>query len=272
MTDGIEYYVVYDENTVSRYNNNGGDLRLIERRPNLSGLPIVYHNENELSETDGRSELDDWVSILDNMEELISKYIDSFYKFMSPIPVAIGQQLKGDGLPTDIVGGGISLDDGTDAKYLQARLDKASFETVYKTLLQALLDTSQTPAVSMNKTDISNLSEVSIKLLFQLANIKASMNEQFMREGMEQRYDKVRRLLKYKGIEFSDEDYETLDIVFQYATPSNDTEIISQLKELREMRAISIESLLSHSPMTTDVNMELNKIANEGNNTDISTD
>ena len=38
------------------------------------------------------------------------------------------------------------------------------------------------------------------------------------------------------------------------------------------MRAISIESLLSHSPMTTDVNMELNKIANEGNNTDISTD
>ncbi|ETI68137.1 portal protein SPP1 [Neobacillus vireti LMG 21834] len=266
MSDGIEYYVVYEEDTVSKYNNAGGELRLTERYANLSGLPIVYHNENELSDTEGKSELDDWIAILDSMEDLISKYTDSFYKFMNPIPVAIGQQLKGEGLPTHVIGGGVTLDDGSDFKLVSNGLDYKSFEVIYKTLLQSLLDVSQTPAVSLNKTDISNLSEVSIKLLFQLANIKASINEQYMREGIEQRFEKIRKLLEYRGVKFSDDEFESLDMVFQYATPSNDKEIIENLKALREMGAISLEGILEDSPYTTDVQFEMNRIMSEGNN------
>src|SRR5690606_9165388 len=117
--------------------NAGGDLRLTGRYDNLSGLPIVYHHQNELDATLGRSELDDWISILDSMEDLISKYTDSFYKFMNPIPVAVGQQLKGEGLPTQIIGGGITLDDGSDFKLVSNGLDYRSFETIYRTLLQS---------------------------------------------------------------------------------------------------------------------------------------
>lgn len=266
VNDGITYYVVYKDDVVEKWTDKGGEgVYLTERYANLSGLPIVYSNDNELSDVEGRSELDDWISILDNMEDLISKYTDSFYKFMNPIPVAIGQQLKGEGLPSQVIGGGVTLDDGSDFKLVSNGLDYKSFETIYKTLLQSLLDVSQTPAVSMNKTDISNLSEVSIKLLFQLANIKAGMNEQFIREGIEQRFDKVRKLLGYKGIQFNDDEYDSLDIVFQYAMPSNDKEIIENLKQLKEMSAISLESILGHSPYTTDVQMELNKIKGEGN-------
>ncbi|MFE4525637.1 phage portal protein [Cytobacillus firmus] len=265
VCDGISYYVVYEEDVVSKYDNAGGDMRLVERFANLSGLPIVYHNDNEMSDVEGRSELDDWISILDSMEDLISKYTDSFYKFMNPIPVAIGQQLKGDGLPSDVIGGGINLDDGAEFKMVGNQLDYKSFETIYKTLLQSLLDTSQTPAVSMNKTDISNLSEVSIKLLFQLANIKAGMNEQFIREGLEERFEKIRKLLGYKGIKFSDDEFETIDVVFQYATPSNDKEIIENLQALREMGAISLIGVLEDSPYTSDVQFELDRIVKEGN-------
>jgi len=266
VNDAITYYIVYEEDTVSTYSNAGGEgVNLIERYANLSGLPIVYHNENELSELEGRSELDDWIQILDSMEDLISKYTDSFYKFIDPIFITQGQTLKGEALPSEVVGKGINLDDGADAKFVSNQLDYQSFETIYKTLLQSLLDVSQTPAVSLNKTDISNLSEVSIKLLFQLANIKAGMNEQFMREGLEQRNEKVRKLLEYRGIKFSDDEFESLDLVFQYATPSNDKEIIENLKELREMGAISLESILGHSPYTTDVQMELGKIVSDGN-------
>ncbi|MGV3266196.1 phage portal protein [Cytobacillus pseudoceanisediminis] len=265
ICDGIAYYIVYEEEVVSKYDNAGGDMRLVERFANLSGLPIVYHNDNEISGVEGRSELDDWISLLDSMEDLISKYTDSFYKFIDPIFVTQGQQLKGESLPSEVVGKGINLDDGANAKFLSNQLDYKSFETIYQTLLQSLLDVSQTPAVSMNKTDISNLSEVSIKLLFQLANIKAGMNEQFMREGLEERFEKIRKLIEYKGIKFSEDEFETLDVVFQYATPSNDKEIIENLKQLREMAAISLESILNHSPYTTDVQMELNKIKSEGN-------
>lgn len=264
LHDGIEYYTVYDQNYVSEYDNNNGDLRLVKRHPSLSGLPVIYHNDNDLSEVEGRSELDDWISILDSMEDLISKYTDSFYKFIDPILVSQGQELKGEALPSELVGKSLTLDDGADAKFISNQLDYKSFETIYKTLLQSLLDISQTPAVSMNKTDISNLSEVSIKLLFQLANIKASMNEQFMRDGFEKRFCKIRKLMKYQGIILNDEDCDTLGIVFKYATPTNDSEIIEQLQKLRDMGAISIESLLSHSPLTTDVQMELDKIVSEG--------
>ncbi|RBP95384.1 SPP1 family phage portal protein [Cytobacillus firmus] len=240
-------------------------MRLVERFANLSGLPIVYHNDNEISDVEDRSELDDWISILDSMEDLISKYTDSFYKFIDPIFVTQGQQLKGEALPSEVIGKGINLDDGADAKFVGNQLDYKSFETIYKTLLQSLLDTSQTPAVSMNKTDISNLSEVSIKLLFQLANIKAGMNEQFIREGLEERFEKIRKLLGYKGIKFSDDEFETIDVVFQYATPSNDKEIIENLQALREMGAISLIGVLEDSPYTSDVQFELDRIVSEGN-------
>ncbi len=263
MCDGIEYYTVYEKDTVSEYNNAGGTLRMTGRFHNLSGLPIVYKSDNELSDTEGRSELDDWIEILDNMEDLISKYTDSFYKFMNPVPVVIGQDLKGEGLPSDVVGGGIRLDDGAEFKMVGNGLDYKSFETVYKTLLQALLDVSSTPAVSLNKTDVSNLSEVSIKLLFSLANVKASINEQYMRDGIEQRHDVIRKLLEYQRVMFSDDEWDSLNMVFQYNTPSNNTEIISNLRELRNIGAISLESLLEKSPYTTDIASELQRLGSE---------
>ncbi|MBU9720544.1 MULTISPECIES: phage portal protein [Bacillaceae] len=262
--EGVDYYTVFTNDTVYKYDNNGGRLRKRSEHINLSGLPIIYHNQNEMSEVEGKSDLDDLIPILDNMEDLISKYTDSFYKYMNPIPVVIGQQLKGNGLPKDVVGGGINLEEYGDMKMLSNQMDSKSFETLYKTLLQALLDISSTPAVSMNKTDISNLSEVSIKLLFSLADVKAGWNELFMREGIFERFEKIRTLLAYKDINYSDEDIDTLDVVFRYNMPSNDKEVIENLKALRDMQGISIESLLDHSPYTNDVQMELKKLSGEG--------
>jgi len=260
IIEGVSYWNVFTDEVVEQYDNLGGKLRLKERNANLSGLPIVYVNVSELSATDGHSELTDLISILDAMEDLISKYTDSFYKFMNPIPVAIGQQLKGHGLPTDIIGGGINLDDGSEFKMVGNQLDYQTFQTIYKTLVQSLLDISNTPAVSMNKTDISNLSEVSIKLLFSLANVKAGFNEQFIREGIEQRYNKIRKLLAYRDVTFTDDEYYTLDTVFQYAMPSNDKEIIENLRQLSDMGAISLEEILNNSPYTNDVQMELGRL------------
>jgi SPP1 family phage portal protein len=272
INDGITYYNVFNGESVEQYSNEGGNLKLIDRKVSLSGLPIIYHSVNEESDVEGRSDLDDWIDILDNMEDLISKYTDSFYKFMNPIPIAIGQQLKGDGLPSQVIGAGINLDDGADFKLVSNGLDYKTFETLYKTLVQSLLDIAQVPAVSMNKTDISNLSEVSIRLLFSLANVKAGINEQFMREGIEQRFDKIRQLLELQGIVFSDEDYETLDFVFHYNMPSNDKEVIENLQMLNDMGAISLETILAKNPYVNDVNTELKRLKdnstgnNSGNN------
>ncbi|MGM7635489.1 phage portal protein [Bacillus sp. Hm123] len=263
MSDGIDYYTVYEDDVVSQYDNKGGKVRLTGRYANLSGLPVVYKSENELSETEGRSELEDWISILDNMESLLSKQSEATEKFLDPVFLSVGQTIK-ETLPADIIGKGINLDDGGEAKYLQAQLDVKSFETTYKALQSSLLDISSTPSVSMNKTDISNLSEVSIRLLFSLANVKAGMNEQFMREGIEDRFDKIRKLLEYKGIVLGDDEFNTLNHVYHYAMPSNDKEIIENLKSLKEMNSISTETVISKTPYIQDVAGELDKLKDEG--------
>lgn len=130
--------------------------------------------------------------------------------------------------------------------------------------MTSLLDVSCTPAVSMGKVDISNLSEVSIKLLFSLANIRAMISEKFIKEGMKQRHDKFRRLLEMQGKRFKDQEWDTLDITFQYAMPQSEKDIIDNLTKLKEMGAISIESILVHSPYTTDVNSEMVRLSSEG--------
>lgn len=266
--DNVSYYTVYYPDKVQKFYNKGNQLQLIGEYSNLSGLPIVYKNQNELDSTTGRSDLEDIVTIIDNMESMLSKFCDSFIKFHNPIPVIVGQQLKGDGLPTNVVGAGIVLDDGSDFKMVSNQLDYKSFETIYKTLMTTLLDVSQVPGVAMGKVDISNLSEVSIKLLFSLADIKASMNEKYMREGMEERFDKIRKLLELKGKRISDDAYDSLGIVFQYARPQSAKEVIDNLKVLSDMGAISIESILEHSPYTTDVVQELERLKDNqmGNN------
>ncbi|WP_394175589.1 phage portal protein [Guptibacillus hwajinpoensis] len=261
--DVIDYYIVYTEDTVQRYDNNGGEIRLVEQYANISGLPIPYRNQNELSDLFGRSDLEDIISILDSLEDLISKATDGFYKYITGIPIVIGQQLKGEALPQHATGGGIQLDDGGDFKFANNDFDHEAFETLYKQLMQSLLDISNTPAVSMNKTDISNLSEVSIQMLFSLADIKSSLNAKYLEEGFEQRFDCIRQMLEYKGITFDDEEYNSLSVVFVPSTPKNEKEIIENIDKLRGMGAISLESVLEQIPYIHDKVQEMRRLEDE---------
>ncbi|AFM41000.1 Phage portal protein, SPP1 Gp6 [Desulfosporosinus acidiphilus SJ4] len=261
----VSYWNVFTEDKVLKYDDFGGEIRLVGEFNNPSGLPIIYKNKNELDETAGRSDLEDYVNIVDALEDLISKYTDSIYKFINPIPVVVGQKLgigkSGEGaIPSTLVGTGLQLDDGGQFSFANGQLDYQSFESVWKILYNSLLQVSSVPAVSMGVQDVSNLSEVSIKLLFSLADLRAGMNEMYMREGIEQRFKAFETLLKAKGIVI---DANALDVVFEYARPMNQTDIINDLKTLRDMGAISLQSTLEQCPMTYDVAMELERIKKE---------
>lgn len=260
----ISYYNIFTDDTVQKWTDVGGELSLLGEFNNPGGLPCVYKNLNELDNTDGRSDLEDFVNIIDNMEDLISKYTDSIYKFLNPIPVVIGQKLniknnQGE-IPTNLVGIGLNLDDGSDMKFVHGQLDYESFESVWGVLKQALLDISNTPAVSMNNTDISNLSEVSIKLLFSLADIKAGLNERYIREGFEQRFNKIEKLLRLQGINVNMDD---IDIVFQYARPLNESDIIDNIKTLKELGVMSLQTAIENCPMIYDVQNEVERLGKE---------
>ena len=266
--DGISYYVVYDDEKVQEWTNEGGSLQMTSQFANLSGLPVAYVSTNEHSETEGRSQLDDFIGILDNMEDLISKTVDGLYKMINPVPVISGQQLKGS-IPQHIVGGGIQLDDGGTFSFESATIDAKAFDILYTQLYQSLLDISMTPSVSMGRASISNVSEQSVRLLFSLASVKGGMNEQCLRKGFYERWDKIRSLLTYKGINISDKLWSTFDVLFTHDLPSNNSETIANLRELREMGALSMESMLELSPMTSDVGQEMERLNSEGNKVDV---
>lgn len=267
MVDGVDYYVVYSEDTVETYNNKGGQLRMTGRYANLSGLPIAYKTTNEVKESEGKSELENWISILDSLEDLISKATDAYYKFITGIPVVTGQQLKGEGLPTDIVGAGLNLDDGATFEFVSNKFDSNAFDTLYETLVDALYTVAHLPAIAVGRTDISNVSTEAVRILYQMAMMKAGQNEQYMREGIEQRFERTRKLLEYRGVTFTDEEFVSLGLVFSYQLPSNDKEVIENMKVLREMKVISIETMLEHNPYVNDVQNEIMRLQKENDTT-----
>ncbi|WDF52323.1 phage portal protein [Paenibacillus sp. KACC 21273] len=261
----VSFYNIYYPERVEKHSNAGGSLLKTGTYSNLSGLPTIYKNDNPLDSNFGRSDLIDYKSILDSMEDLLSKSTDAFYKHIVGIPIVKGQQLTNAGLPTEIVGGGLVLDSDADFKFENNEFNHDAFETLYKHLMMSLLDISSTPGVVLGKTDISNLSEVSIKLLFSLSNLKAMISEKFIKESIKDRLYKIRTLLEYKGIKFTDEQFNTIDIVFQYAMPQSEKDVIDNLSKLKEMGAISIESILSQSPYTNDIVAEMARLSKENN-------
>ena len=263
--DYVDNYMIFYPDKVEQWTNQGGNLRLVEEYSNVSGLPIIYHNQDEIGNL-GRSDLLDMIPILDSIEELISKTADAYDHYLTGIPVLIGQQLKGDGLPKDIIGGGLVLEYGSTFEFKSNPFDHKGFKSIYETLTSTLLDIANVPAVSMSKTDISNLSEVSIRLLFSLADMKGALNAKYMRAGMDQRFEVIRKLLELKGIVFTDEEFDSLDYHFKLARPSNDKEIVENIKILREIGAMSRESSVEHNPYISDVQQERERIRLEGQN------
>lgn len=262
--DGVSYYTIYTDDIVEKYTDKGGELYLIGKYNNLSGLPIVYRTNNELDNLSGRSSLEDYIDILDNMEYLLSKYLDSFYKFLNPIPVMKGTKLNvganGEGgVNPDVAGYVLQIDDTSDFSLVNNKMDYQSLKEVYSILRQALLDTSMTPAVSVNSQDVSNLSEVSIKLLFSLASIKGSLNAQILENGFVDRWDKMKGLLGILGKEVDG----IIECTFDMAIPQNEKEIIENIKTLREIGSISLERTLEVSPYIYDVGEEINRIKSE---------
>ena len=256
-----EYFIFFTESEVEKWSTIGtGELHLISKSKNVGGLPIHYHNVNEINPLFGRSSLDDIEGIISKMEELLSLTTDVYYKFSNPLVVLSGQELKGSGLNKHIVGNAIHLDDDSTISFMSPSLQEKAFESIYNTLKQELLNLSSTPAVSLNNTDVSNLSETSMKILFTLADMKGKMNERYMRNGFESRFEKVFELLNRKGIEFTEDDKDSLDVVFNYSKPQNETEIIDNLVSLKGIGALSMETAIEINPYISNTNQELERL------------
>lgn len=261
VINNVSYYVVYYPDRVESWNNKNGEFTMTESKVNISGLPIHYHNANEYDDCFGKSEIDDIKPILDCLEDLLSKFNDGIYiNSLNPLPVSIGQRIEGN-ISADAVGYILNMEDNADFKYVNAMLDYQSIKLLYDSLRKELLDIACMPSVAMGNTNVANVSEVSLKLLYQLADVKAMINEKYIREGLRNRFDIFKVLLAKQGIEFADTDY--VDVEFNYSRPVNTKDILDNIKTQYDMGAISKQSIIEKSPLTNDVMQEMERLEKE---------
>ena len=261
--DNISYWNVYYEDRVEEWSNEGSDTHLIATYKNLSGLPIHYHGISDEDERFGEGLLENIIPILDEIEDLLSKMGDSIYTLsLNPLLLTQGQAIEGT-VSNDAVGFNVALENGSDMKYVNAEMDYNTIKYYLDTLQNNLNMCAYMPSILGGNGNIANVSEVSLKLLYQLADVYAMLLERIMRNGFNKRFEVFRKLL---GNKLNKEDY--IDVAFNYARPQNASELLDNLKKQYEMMAISKRTIIEKSPLSTDVAQEMERIDKEGTSVD----
>lgn len=257
-----EHYIVYYPDTVETYLNN----TLVETKPNLTGLPIHYVS---LDKTDifGDGLVADLIPIMDAIEYLMSMLDDAAICLsLNPIGVVQGKRIDSK-IPKDVVGAVLNLEDKSesDFKWAASTLDSDSVKLLLDNLIQQFYAVACIPASMYGQSNVSNVSEVSLKYLFSQTDNKARKTIQSMTDGMFQRFEYFRKLQKLRSVhkEYSDDDFDSLSINFNLSRPVDTNSLISDLKMQQEMGAISKRTVMEQSPYTTDVSLELHRLEDE---------
>lgn len=254
---GISYYIVYYPTYVEYWNNEGGDVRLIDTKVNVSGLPIHYRNFSDTDNNFGESLLKDIRPLLDELEDILSKMGDAIYvNSLNPMNVAIGQRIEST-IPADVTGYVLNLDNG-DYKTVSTVMDYQTIKLYLDNIKEMINQVGCMPSVFGN-SNIANVSEVSLKMLFHMATVNAMETEKWLNIGLQERFKKIKALLRLQGINVDG----NVNIEYNLSIPVDTDEVIGIIKAMREMGAISIDTAMEKSGIIKDVSAEKERLKNE---------
>ena len=256
----VSYWNVYYPTYVENWSNEGGEEHMYNSGINVCGLPIHYHNFNDDDYLFGESLLEDLKPLLDELEDIYSKLGDAIYvNTLNPLPVSMGVRLDSS-IPADATGYVLNLEGGGDFRVVSTVMDYQNIKFYIESLKTMINELACIPAVLSN-SEVSNISEMSMKMLFHLATIKAMANEKWLTKGMQERFDKWRKLLGMLGV--SADDY--VGIEFNLNMPIDTKEQFENLQIMRNMGAISVQTVMEQSELIKDTSIELQRIKSEVN-------
>ncbi len=255
----ISYYNVYYDTYVEHWNNEGAVTHITSTDINVCGLPIHYHNFNDMDYNYGQSLLIDIKPIMDELEDILSKMGDAIYvNSLNPMPVALGQRIEST-IPVDATGYVMNLDNG-DYKVVSTMMDFNTIQLYLNNVKQMLNDISCIPSV-LGSGNVANVSEISLKMLFHMASIKAMETEKWLNTGFIKRFDKFRSILTKMGIVC--EGYAGVE--YNVSIPVATNEVVNNLRAMREIGAISLETVMEKSELVKDVSVEKDRLNKERN-------
>ncbi|TDP58492.1 phage portal protein [Aminicella lysinilytica] len=247
-SNNVEYKTVYDTDKVSEYVNG----TLTGEYNNPTGLPIHYTcGDLDRSGYFGASIVNDLMPIIDEIEGLLSKMSDSVSTLsLNPLGVSVGDRVDAS-VDKDITGAVLNIESGGEYKWATAQLDTPAISVILDNLLNQFYTIAQVPSVLYGQSNVANVSEVSLKLLFNCADNLAKKTSYELLKGFYKR-------LEYIGMLVND-NFNDIEISFNYNRPADDSSIISDIKTQMELGIMSRETAMRVSPYITDVQRELER-------------
>lgn len=249
--DNTEHDIVYLPDEVIEYKGNIE----IARYRNTTGLPIHYTSGNmDTSGFFGVSVVSDLMPIMDEIEALLSKMSDSVGALsLNPLGVSIGDKVQSN-VDTDVTGAVLNIEAGGDFKWATAELDTPAISKILDNMLSQFYTIAQVPSVLYGQSNISNVSEVSLKLLFNCADNMAKRTAFNMQDGFDKRLYYISKLM---GMNF-----DSIEISFNYNRPIDNNSLINDIQKQIEMGIMSKETAMKISPYINDVEKEFKRIKN----------
>lgn len=260
---GVQYYYVYYPDKVQIWQ----DSVLKDEKPNLTGLPIHYAS---LDKTEynffGDSPMNDLIPVMDKIENLLSKLDDAITTLSTnPIGVCAGRTTDAS-VSKDMCGAMLVFEAGGNFQYATATLDYNSIKLELDNLIQQLYTIACVPSAVIGQSNIANVSEISLKLLFSQSDNRAKKMTKVLKDGFLQRLEYFRKLLALQNKTFSDDNFDEVDITFNYNRPVDTQSMMNELKTQYDMGAISKQTIVDLSPYTTNTALELQRLQDESAN------
>ncbi|MDA3731438.1 phage portal protein [Niameybacter massiliensis] len=247
----VSYWNVYHPNKVEQYSDEGGHIHMVDTKASF-GLPIVYENKENISDYN-ITVLDDIMPLLDEFEDFISKLGDSLYtNSINPILTLTGAMLEmPKGVSADACGFMFNLDNGCEMKYVTASIDYNSVKLYLDNLKQMMYDIAEVPSIIFGQSNVANVSETSIKMMYSKANNKASWYRYVLEEGFNQRHEIIKKILLLQGVSYNAGEY--INIEFNYSIPMADTDVVNNLSKQYNDGAMDKQTYIELSPLTKNV-------------------
>lgn len=255
-----DHYVVYYPDKVEIYE----DRVLVDTKSNLTGLPIWYTSMDKAKyDKFGDPFILDLIPLMDSIENLLSKLDDAVTTLsLNPLGVVSGQRIDS-AIPTNITGTVLNLEEGADFQYASVNMDRESIKLELDYIIQQFYAVACVPSSILGQSNVANVSETSITMLYQQTDNIARQYIVSLTEGFMTRLHYIRKLMELKGMEITDEVFDSISVSFNVSRPVDNKSDMENMKMQYDCGAISRQTIIDKSPYTTDTALELERIESE---------
>lgn len=157
----------------------------------------------------------------------------------------------------------LNLEDGSTFQYASATMDRESIKLELDYIIQQFYAIACVPSSILGQSNVANVSETSITMLYQQCDNFCKQYIASMQEGFTKRLEYMRKLIEIKGKNIDDDVFDSISISFNVNRPVDNKSDMENMKMQYECGAMSRQTIIDKSPYTTDTALELQRIEDE---------